>query len=141
MSVNEITDFIFGNCYERVGFSKENSYYSMKSFKKKDLLFLGNKLIAKILDPRNAKEHYQSFIKKKNTKSVNQSEVITYQLKTFEKPNFVDIKSVITEHPIISHKLSKTIRQGKNVGSYIPLYSDTKKSENFLNEKNVKRTK
>ena len=104
-------------------------------------MFLGNKLIEKIPDPRNAKEHYQSFIRKKNTKSVNQSEVITYQLKTFEKPNFVDIKSVITEHPIISHKLSKTIRQGKNVGSYIPLYSDTKKSENFLNEKNVKRTK
>ena len=50
----------------------------------------------KIHDPRNAKEHYQSFIRKKNTKSVRQSEIITYQSKTFENSNIVDIKPVIT---------------------------------------------
>ena len=30
-------------------------------------------------DPRNAKEHYQSFIRKKSTKSVKQSKIIFYQ--------------------------------------------------------------
>ena len=55
MSVNEIRHFIFENYYIRIGFSKENSYYSMKRLKKKDLLLLANKLIEKILDPSNAK--------------------------------------------------------------------------------------
>ena len=53
-------------------------------------------------DPHNGKEHYQSFMIKKN-KSVKQSEIITYQPKTFQIPNIVDIKSVITEHPETSH--------------------------------------
>ena len=35
-------------------------------------------------DPRNAKEHYQSFIIKKNRKSVKESEIIAYQPKTFQ---------------------------------------------------------
>ena len=81
----------------------------MKRLKNKDLLLLGNKLIEKIPDPCNAKEHYQSFIRKKNRKSVKQSKVIPYQPKTFENPNTVDIKSIIIEHPKTSHKLSKTI--------------------------------
>ena len=72
---------------------------------KKDLLLLPNKLIEKIPDPRNAKEHYQSFIRKKNRKSVKQSEMITYQPKTFENPSIVNIKSVIIEHPKTSYKL------------------------------------
>ena len=71
MSVNEIREFIFENYYKRIRFSKENSYYSMKRLKKKkDLLLLVNKLIEKIPDPPNAKEYYQSFTKKKNTKSI-----------------------------------------------------------------------
>ena len=37
-------------------------------FKKKDFLLFATKLIDKILDPLDAKEHYQSFIRKK-TKS------------------------------------------------------------------------
>ena len=52
----------------------------------------------------------------------------------------VDIKSVIKEHPKTSHKISKTIRQARKVSSNRVLYSD-KKSEKFLNEKNVKLTK
>ena len=79
--VNEIRDFILENYYKRIGFSKANSYYPIKlskKKKKKDSLLLANKLIEKIPDPRNAKEHYQSFIRKKNTKSVKQSEIITY---------------------------------------------------------------
>ena len=56
-----------------------------------------------------------TFKRKKKRKSVKQSEIITYQPKTFENPSTVDIKSVIIEHPKSSHKLSKTIRQaGKN---------------------------
>ena len=60
---------------------------------------LANKLIEKVPDLCNTKEHDQSFIRKKNTKSVKQSETITYQPKTFENPNIVDIKLPITEHP------------------------------------------
>ena len=76
---------------KELDFLKKNSYYSMKRLKK-DLLLFGNKLIEKVPDPRNAKEPYQSFIRKKNTKSVKQP-------KTFENPNTVEIKSVVTEHP------------------------------------------
>ena len=75
-------------------------------------MLLINKLIVKIPDPRSAKKHYQSFLRKKNRKLVKHSEIITYQPKTFENPNTVDIKSVITEHPKTSHKLSKTIGKG-----------------------------
>ena len=35
ISVNEVRDFIFKNYYKRIGFSKENSYYSMKHQEKK----------------------------------------------------------------------------------------------------------
>ena len=34
MSVNKIRDFIFEEYYKRIGFSKENSDYSMKRLKK-----------------------------------------------------------------------------------------------------------
>ena len=104
-------------------------------------MLLANKLIEKVLDPCNTKEHYQLFIRKKNRKSVKQWEIITYQPKIFENPNIVDIKSVITEHPKTSHKLSKTIAKGEKVGSNSSFYSDTKKHENFLNEKKCKNNK
>ena len=39
---------------------------------KKDLFLFATKLIETIPDPRNAKEHYQSFIRRKNTKSVKE---------------------------------------------------------------------
>ena len=64
----------------------------------------------KMPNPGNVKEHYQSFVRKKNTKSVKQSKVITYQPKTFQNWNIVDMKSIITDHRKTSHKLSKTIR-------------------------------
>ena len=35
MSVNDIRDFIFEKYYKQIGFSKENSYYSMKRLRKK----------------------------------------------------------------------------------------------------------
>ena len=116
-SLNEIRDFIFENYYKRIEFSKGNSYFSLKRKNKKDLLFLASKFTEKIPNSHNAKEHYQSFLWKKNRKSVKQSNVITYQPKTFENPNIVDIKSVTTESPETLHKLSKTIRQAEKVGS------------------------
>ena len=72
MPFNDIRDFIFENYFKRIGFSKGNSYYSMKRLKRKDLLLLANKLIEKVPDPRNAKEHYEPFLRKKNRKSVTQ---------------------------------------------------------------------
>ena len=103
----------------------------MKRLKSKDLLLLANKLIEKIPEPRNAKQHCQSFIRRKNRKSVKQSKIITYQPKTFPTPNPVYIKSVIAEYPKTSHKLSRTIRQAGKVGSNSFLYSNTKNVENF----------
>ena len=81
----------------------------MKLFKKERLLLLANKLIKNIPDLRNAKKHYESFLRKKNRKSVKQLEIISYQQKTFRNPNLADIKSDIIEHPKTSHKLSKTL--------------------------------
>ena len=80
-----------------------------------------------------------SIIYKKEKYKIRKTiKIINYQPKTFENPNIADIKSVITEHPKTSHKLSETIRQAEEVGSNSSLYSDTKKSEIFLNAKNVK---
>ena len=74
MSINYIREFIFGNYYKRIGFSKEDSYYSMK-------------LIEKVPDPRNAKEHYELFLREKSRKSVKQLELITYKPTiTYTKP-------------------------------------------------------
>ena len=126
MLVNEIRDFIFENYFKQIGLSKENNYCLMKYLKKKDLLLLANKLIEKIPDPHNAKEHYQSFIKKKNTISVKQSKIVTHQPKTFQNASIVDIISIITEHPNTSHKLSTAIRQAEKVGSNSSLHSNTK---------------
>ena len=56
--VNVIRDFIFENFCNRIGFSKENSYYLVEHLKRKkkekkilDLLMLANKLIEKNSDP------------------------------------------------------------------------------------------
>ena len=69
-----------------------------KKKKKKKLTFFREKILKKVHDPRNAKEHHQLFLRKKNRKSVKQSETITSQLKTFEKTSIIDIESVTTEH-------------------------------------------
>ena len=66
--------------FKQIGFFKESSYYSVKRLKREDLLLLANKFI-ETSDPRNAKQHYQSFLRKKNGKSVKQSKIISYQPK------------------------------------------------------------
>ena len=122
---------------KRIEFVKEKGFYSLKLLKKKRFVLACGQINRKILDPRNAKEHYQSFIRKKNTKS----ETITYQPKTFEKPNIVDEKSVITEYPKRLHKLANNLSHAEKVGFNSSLNSDTQKSKNFSNKKYVKVTK
>ena len=56
--------------------------------KKKRFAVACEQINRKIPDPCNGKEHYQSFIQKKNTTSVKQSEIITYQPNTFGKPKY-----------------------------------------------------
>ena len=65
------------------------------------------KLTEKIPNLCNAKERCQSFMGKKNIKSVKKSKLITLQLKPFENTNIVNIKLVIIELPKTSHKSSK----------------------------------
>ena len=51
----------------------------MKRLKRKDLSLLTTKLIGKIADRNNAEEHYQTFLRNKNTKLVKQSKIVTQQ--------------------------------------------------------------
>ena len=51
-----------------------------------------NKVSKKIYDPCNDKEHHESFLRKKNTKSVKRSKIITQQAKPIEIPKIIDIK-------------------------------------------------
>ena len=45
------------------------------------------------------REYYYTYLeRKKPTKSVKQSKIITQQPKTFENQNIIDVKSVIKEH-------------------------------------------
>ena len=72
----------------------------------------------------------------------------TQQPKTLENPNIIDIKWVSIEYQKTCHKLSKTIRQAQKVSqadagkkSNIPIYSETRKSGKFLDEKKCKNNK
>ena len=79
----------------------------------------------------------------KNTKSVKQWKIITQQLKSFESPNIVDMKSVIIEHPKLYINYSRLYARLKMFPkqTLIALYMVVKKSEKFLSKKNVKITK
>ena len=116
-------------------FAKENSYYLMEHQEKNDFQLFETNLTENISDSRNAKEHYQSFLRKKHINPVKQSKIISQQSKPTENPNIIDIKSVTAENPRTSLKLSKTIRQagkvspGKSFTS--PLQSEVTKHANF----------
>ena len=84
------------------------------NIRKKSASF-ATKLTEKIPDPSTAKEYYNSYLKRKNTKSVKQEKIITQQLKAIENPNIVDIKPVNIKHPKTSYKLPKTIRQAEKI--------------------------
>ena len=81
-----------------------------------------NKLREKVPDPCNAKQHYDLFLEKKNKKSVKQSNIITYQPKTFQNPNMVGIKQATIEQPKVVNKSS----EGEKADSNRSFYSDTK---------------
>ena len=66
--------------------------------KKKKLQLFAAKLTEKLLNPCNAKEYYQSFIRQNDTKLVKESKIITEEPKTFGNSNIVDITLVIIEH-------------------------------------------
>ena len=57
----------------------------MKCLKRKDLLFLDSKLMEKVLDPRNSKENYESFLRKTKTKN---SKAI--------RNNYISVKTFLT---------------------------------------------
>ena len=128
MTIKELQDFICGNNYKRIRFSKQNSYYSMKHQEKKGLLSFATKLIKKILNPSNTEEY---LFEEKTQNLVKRSKITPRQPKIKGNSNIVDIKSTIIEHPKTSHKLSKTIKLAKKLpqigGADNPLYSETKK--------------
>ena len=62
-------DFIFKNYYRKIAFLKENSHYILKQQQKKDLLLLKTKL-EKLFDTTNAKQYYQTYLKKKQTNKI-----------------------------------------------------------------------
>ena len=74
-------------------------------------------------------------MKNKSKKLVKWSKIITQKPKTIENLNIIDVKSVTTEHPKTSYKLSKTARKAKKVSQVgsagknyaSPLYSEMKK--------------
>ena len=83
-----------------------------------DLQLFATKLTEKVLDRSYAEEYYNSYLKRKNK------------------------KSAIIDHPRMSHKFSKTVRQTEKVSQVGPgkssinsFYSETKKHEHFLKEK------
>ena len=74
---------------------------------------------------------------------MKKSKIIIQQPKSLKSRSIINIKSANTEHPKTSHKLSKTVWQGRKFyqvagagkSSNCPLYSETRKSGNFLDKK------
>ena len=94
-SFNEVRDFIFQNFLSK----SENSYCSMKHVKKRFIVTC-KQINRKVPDPHNGEEHYQPFIRKKNTKISETIQNIYLSTKIVWKHlSIVDIKSVITKHP------------------------------------------
>ena len=113
MTVKELKEFIFENCYTQIQCPNENSYYSLKNQKKKSLLLLPPKLIKKyliLIMDKNTKDH---FCKTKNKKLVRWPKIITQQSKVIEHQVISDITSVKIEHQKTSHILSKATKQTK----------------------------
>ena len=95
--------------------------------------FVASILKEKIPDPRNVKERCQSFIRKKNTKWVKQSEIITYQIKILKTQTLLILNQLLQNtktfrinYPRLYGRL--TVFQ---VGSNCSLYNDTKKEKIF----------
>ena len=134
MSVNEIRDFIFKNYYKEFDFLKKTVIIQWNAWKKW-FISACEQIKRKIIDPRNVKEHYQSFIRKKHTKLANQLKNNYLSIKNFWKPKHCWYKINYYRISKTSQKLSKTIKQAKKVGPNCPLYSDTKKVKIFETKK------
>ena len=65
------------------------------------MLLLATKLIEKIVDPGHAKELYNPYLKKKNTKLLKRSKIVTQQLKAIENSNAVGIQKLLLNYPIL----------------------------------------
>ena len=65
------TEFLFENYYKWLGFTEEDSYYSLKKKMKQDLVLFTAILIEKTSDFVKAKEHYDLFSKRKVKKVAN----------------------------------------------------------------------
>ena len=63
--IKELRDFIYENYYIQIGFTKENSCYSVK-YQNKELLLFATKLIEKVPDPSKTKgKKTKNLVKKK----------------------------------------------------------------------------
>ena len=65
MTVKKFRDFVFENYHQRIEFAKENVLFFNATSEEKDIQLLPTKLTEKIPDLRDAKEHYQTFLRRK----------------------------------------------------------------------------
>ena len=122
--------------------------FNERSEQKKIYNCLHLNLQKKIIDPCNAKEHYQSFLRNENTTPVKQSKTIIKEPELRKTNKIIELKQVNIEHPEYSHKLTKTIKETEKVSEIVspgkkinnPLYSDTTKRGKVF-EKKKKLTK
>ena len=96
------------------------------------MLLLANKIKEKIPDSCNAKEHYQSYIYKKEKPKISNTIRNNYLSTKNIEAKIINQKPKYCWYQI---KLTTTIRQAEKVSSNSSLYSDTKKIKHFLNEK------
>ena len=65
MTVKDLREVIHENYYQQISLIEEDSYYSLKKFRKENSIILTTKFMEKIQDPSNAKESYDLFFKNK----------------------------------------------------------------------------
>ena len=125
------TKYIFSYTFDLCGRVSHKKIFTRPISRNKTNCFFLFGLIEKIPDPRNAKEHYQSFHLLIITKKIKNNYSAT---KDFWK----------SKHWTPKPKLPKILRQvvkhsqvcsGKSSNS--PFHSETKKSENLLNGRNT----
>lgn len=58
MTAKELKNFIYGNYYRQLGFSKENSYNSITNQKKNEMKLFETKLTEKIPEHWDPKKYY-----------------------------------------------------------------------------------
>ena len=74
--------------------------FNERSEQKKIYNCLHLNLQKKIIDPCNAKEHYQSFLRNENTTPVKQSKTIIKEPELRKTNKIIELKQVNIEHPM-----------------------------------------